>query len=109
MLLSLDTTLLQFFGNLNHALNRYLGNDLKNLFYYLAFAWSLVVLNFILNYLNEDYFVSLFGVEFSIFISLFVIFISIFALAMFCWIKYRLLGIYMFVIPFIVGVVFLAF
>ena len=72
MLLSLDTTLLQFFGKLNHALNRYLGNDLKKLFYYLAFAWSLVVLNFILNYLNEDYFVSLFGVEFSIFISLFV-------------------------------------
>ena len=109
MLLSLNTALLQFFINLNQALNKYLGNDLKKLFYYLAFAWSLVVLNFSLNYLNKDYFVSLFGVEFSIFISLFVIFISLFALAMFWWIKYRLLGIYVFVIPFIVSIVFLVF
>ena len=38
MLLSLNTALLQFFINLNQALNKYLGNDLKKLFYYLAFA-----------------------------------------------------------------------
>lgn len=77
--------------------------------YYLAFAWSLLVLNLILNYLNKYYFVSLLGIEFSIFISLFVIFIGIFTIGIFCWIKYRLLGIYIFVIPFILGLVLLFF
>ena len=76
------------------------------MFYCLIIAWFLVILNIILNYLNATY---LFENEFSIFISLLVIVFGLFAIGLFCLIKYKVLGIYMFIIPFIVSIIFITF